>query len=66
MDPIKIVEAAAILVLGGWAGWKELHERSQLKKFKLPPNPSRCALHAEAINGLREDMKQVKEHLGIV
>jgi len=73
MDPIKIVEAVAILILGGWAGFKELQGRRDRKReaafteeFGLSPNPTRCTEHANAINEIREDIRRIKDHLGIV
>ncbi len=73
MDPIKIVEALAILILGGWTGYKEIMSRRERKReealteqFGMKANPTRCAEHADAINELRDDVKRIKEHLGIV
>jgi len=73
MDPIKIIEALAILTLGGWAGFKEFTERRAVRreaafseKYGLAENPTRCGLHANAINEMRTDIAQIKAHLGIV
>lgn len=36
------------------------------EKAGLAPNPTRCQEHADAINELRDDIRRIKEHLGIV
>ena len=73
MDPIKIVEAGAILILGGWAGYKEFQFRRAakrdeefIKRHGILGNPTRCIEHAKAINEIREDIRRIKEHLDIV
>lgn len=73
MDPIKIVEAAAILILGGWQGFAEwrVQRKSKLEakfgeQYGLPENPTRCQEHAKAINALRDDVQSIKDKLGIV
>jgi hypothetical protein len=73
MDPMQIGQAAVIAILGGWNGYRAFmdykakrREDAFTKKFGLASNPSRCAEHAEAINEMKEDIKRIKDHLGIV
>jgi hypothetical protein len=73
MDPMQIGQAAVILILGGWNGYKawtdnrnKKREDAFTKKFGLATNPTRCAEHAEKINDMGADIKRIKDHLGIV
>lgn len=73
MDPILIAQAFAIVILGGWSGWKEVQaykerkkEQTLIDKYGLAPNPTRCAEHTIAINELKADVRSIKKHLGIV
>ena len=73
MDPIKIVEATAILILGGWQGFTEWRVQRKAKlesafraQYGLPENPTRCQDHAKAINALCDDVQEIKNKLGIV
>jgi Tfp pilus assembly protein PilO len=73
MDWMKIAEAAAIIILGGWNGYKEILSRKAerfedkfIEEHGLRENPTRCQEHASAINELRMDVKTIKDHLGIV
>ena len=72
IDP-DISKSIAIIILGGWAGYKEImdrrsrkRERSLAEEYGLAGNPGRCRDHAEAINSIRQDIKQIKDHLEIV
>jgi hypothetical protein len=56
-----IASVLAILILAGWTVWKELRERVKLKRYGLALNPERCKQHAEAINSLTEQVKDLKE-----
>jgi len=69
MDPITIVQAAAILILGSWNGLREYTDYRRRKmegEHGLKSNPTRCAEHAEKINQLVIDVQRIKDHLGIV
>jgi hypothetical protein len=73
MDPMQIGEAAVIVILGGWNGYKAFadykakkREAAFTKKFGLATNPRRCAEHASKINDMSDDIKRIKDHLGIV
>lgn len=61
-----IAQVASILVIAGWLVFKELREHAKSKEYGLMGNPVRCRQHAEAINDLRDDVKAIKEHLGIL
>jgi hypothetical protein len=73
MDPMQIGQAAVIAILGGWNGYRAFmdyrakkREDAFTKKFGLAQNPRRCAEHAAKINEMSDDIKRIKEHLGIV
>jgi hypothetical protein len=67
MDPIEIAKAAAILILGGWAGYKEIidrrkrkHEAELTERFGLTDNPERCREEKAMRAVLQFDVGQLK------
>jgi hypothetical protein len=73
MDPMQIGQAAVILILGGWNGYKawtdnraKKREAAFTEEFGLEGNPKRCLAHTKAINDLRADIKEIKDRLEIV
>ncbi len=65
IDWIQIGEVSALIYLGGTRILDRVREKNAIKNG-LKPNPTRCQEHADAINGLRNDVRAIKEHLNIV
>lgn len=61
-----IATVLSIVIIAGFLAYKELRQWWLLRKYGIPDNPARCLEHRDAINGLKEDVKSIKEHLGIV
>ena len=69
----ELIEAITVIVLVGWNTYKVFKDRKEQKLVRekevavgLPPNPLRCAEHQEAINQIKEDVRQIKERLDMV
>jgi hypothetical protein len=66
IDPAALTGLVAGLGAVGWMIYDKNKEKRNSKEFGLKENPNRCREHAAAINEIREDVRRVKEHLGIV
>ncbi|CAK0779055.1 hypothetical protein CCP2SC5_880002 [Azospirillaceae bacterium] len=62
----EIGEGVAVAGFVGLGVFNRLRQSRLEKQFRLSPNPTRCAEHAEAINEMRLDIKRIKDNLGII
>ncbi|MCK9597992.1 MAG: hypothetical protein M0R06_03060 [Sphaerochaeta sp.] len=69
----ELAQGLFSVLIGGYLFFKWLRERKAVKRG-LAPNPTRCQEHADAINGIKDqindellpDIKRIKEKLDIV
>lgn len=56
----ELINAIAILILSGLIAWARYREKRLTERYKLGPNPERCARHEERLNQLENETKELR------
>lgn len=60
LSTIEIINSLAVLILAALIAWARYRERKLTDKYKLGPNPERCARHEERLNQIEGDVREIR------
>lgn len=63
ISAVEMINSIAVLILAALIAWARLKEKKLAEKYKLKPNPERCAVNEGRIKNLEVDVGEIKAGL---